>query len=65
MDVSLATAFVGAKTAELQLAIAARMLRMNAETARSVVRIIDAAQENFERLANVAAGVGGNVDISV
>jgi hypothetical protein len=65
MDVALATAFIGAQTAQLQLAIAAKMLRMNAETARSAVQLIEAAQQNMDRLANVAAGVGGNLDISV
>jgi len=65
MDVALATAFVSAKTAEIQLAIAAKMLRMNADTARSVVQLIDAAQQNFDRLANVASGIGENLDISV
>jgi hypothetical protein len=65
MDVALATAFIGAKTAQVQLAIAAKMLRMNAETARSAVQVIEAAQENMDRLANVAAGIGGNLDISV
>ena len=49
MDVALATAIVGARTSEIQLAIAAKMLRMNADTARSAVAIIDAAQENFKR----------------
>jgi hypothetical protein len=65
MDVSLATAFIGARSAELQLAIAAKMLRMNAEAARSAVTLIDAAQENVSRLANVAAGIGENLDVSV
>ena len=65
MDVSLATAFIGARSAELQLAIAAKMLRMNAETARSAVTLIEAAQENVSRLANVAAGIGENLDVSV
>jgi len=66
MDVgALAAAFVGAKTGEVQLAIAAKMLRMNADAAASVVKMIDAAQANMNRLTNVAAGVGGNLDVSV
>ena len=66
MDVgSLATAFIGAKTGQVQLAIAAKMLRMNADNANSIVKIIEAAQQNFDRLANVAAGSGGNLDVSV
>ena len=34
-------------------------------TATSVVQVIEAAQQNMDRLANVAAGIGGNLDISV
>lgn len=62
---ALAAAFVGAKTSELQLAAAAKMLRMNAEAAASIVAVIEAAQQNMDRLANVAAGIGGAVDLSV
>jgi hypothetical protein len=66
MDIGVvATAFVGAKTAELQLAIAAKMLRMNADAAASVAKIIDAAQANMDRLLNVAPGVGATLDVSV
>ena len=65
MDVALATAFIGGKTAQVQLAVAAKMLRMNAESARSIVQVIDAAQQNLDKLANVAAGVGENLDVSV
>jgi hypothetical protein len=56
---------VGAQMSAVQMAIAAKMLRMNADSAASVVQIIDAAQQNMQSLANVAAGVGQNVNISV
>jgi hypothetical protein len=62
---SLAAAMVGAQMSAVQMAIAAKMLRMNADSAASVVQIIDAAQQNMQSLANVAAGVGQNVNISV
>ena len=62
---ALATALIGARVAQVQMAVAAKMLRMNADTARSVVQVIDAAQQNFDRLANVASGIGENLDISV
>jgi hypothetical protein len=61
----LVSAFIGARVGQVQLAVAAKMLRMNADAAQSVVKMIDAAQQNIDRLANVAAGVGGNLDISV
>ena len=61
---ALASALVGAKAAEVQMAFAAKMLKMNADASKSIVQVIEAAQENLNRLANVAAGVGGNLDIS-
>ena len=66
MDVTaLAAALVGARMGQVQMAAAARMMRMNAESAASIVQVIEAKQQNIERLANVAEGVGGNLDISV
>jgi hypothetical protein len=63
MDVAaIASAAIGARVSQAQLAIAAKMLRMNADNAASVVKLIDAAQEN---LANLSAGVGANLDITV
>jgi hypothetical protein len=64
MDTSLVSALVGAQTGRLQLAVAARMLRMNADSASAVTRMVDAAQQNLDKLANVAAGVGTNLDVS-
>jgi hypothetical protein len=61
---SLAAAMVGAQMSQVQMAVAAKMLRMNADAAASVVQIIDAAQQNLQNLANVAAGVGQNVNIT-
>jgi hypothetical protein len=66
MDVgALATAFIGAKTAQVQVAVAAKMMRMNADAAASIVQVLEAAQQNMDKLANVSAGVGQNLDISV
>jgi len=45
--------------------MASRMRRMNAGAATSVVQVIDAAQQNMDRLANVTAGIGGNLDVTV
>ena len=61
---SIAAAFVAAQTSQLQTAIAAKMLKMNADMASSAVQLIDAASQNLDRLANVAAGIGGNLDIT-
>lgn len=65
MDVSsIATAFVGAAAAKVQMAAAAKMMKMNADNERSIATLLEAAQENASSLANVAAGVGGNLDIT-
>jgi hypothetical protein len=68
MDVaSIAAAFIAQQAGQLQMAVAAKMLRMSAESgaAANAVKLIEAAQQNFDRLANVTAGLGGNLDISV
>ncbi|MEA2926469.1 MAG: hypothetical protein QOD25_3591 [Alphaproteobacteria bacterium] len=65
MDIaSIAAAFVGAQAAQLQTAAAAKMLRMNADASADVAKLLEAAQQNFNRLANVAGGIGGNLDIA-
>jgi hypothetical protein len=61
--VSIATAMIGAQTSGAQLALAASMLRMNAENAASIAKVIEAAQQNLTSLAKVAAGVGQNLNV--
>ncbi len=62
---SLTAALSGAQLARAQMAFAARMIRMNADNAASIAQVIEAAQQNVSSLANAAAGVGQNIDISV
>jgi hypothetical protein len=64
-DTALISALISARLAQVQLAAAAKLLRISADGAQSAVQIVEAAQQNFDRLANVAAGVGGNLDLSV
>jgi hypothetical protein len=61
---SLITALMGAQTGMVQLALAARLERMNADQGASVAKLIDAAQKSFDPLANVAAGIGTNLNVS-
>ena len=61
---SIAAAMAGAQMSDAQMAIAAKMLRMNADTASAIVQVLDAAQQNLASLANVAAGVGQNLNIT-
>jgi hypothetical protein len=64
MDLSLVTAMLGAQAGLTQLAVANSMLKMNSDNAASVVKLIDSAQQNMNSLANVAAGIGTNLNIS-
>jgi hypothetical protein len=61
---SLASAAVSAQMSQVQLAVAAKMLRMGADSAKSVVQLVEAAQHNMQSLANIAPGVGQNVNIT-
>lgn len=63
--ISLAAGMINARVAAVQMAAAVRMMKMNADSAGAAAQVIDAAQQNLHRLANVAAGVGQNLDISV
>jgi hypothetical protein len=66
MDIgALASAMIAARVGEVQIAVAARMLRMNADAAASAAKLIDAAEQNVDRLANVAAGIGTELDLTV
>ncbi len=66
MDVSsLAGAMVGAQLGRVQMAAAAKMMKMNADNAAAIIQVIEAAQKNLGQLANAAAGIGQNLDISV
>jgi hypothetical protein len=61
---SLGAALVAAQMARVQLAVAARVARMDAQTGQSVANLIGAAEQNMNQLANVAAGIGTQVDIT-
>jgi len=67
MGTSLISAFISAQVGRFQLAIAAQLMRTdpnNPDTGASVTRLVDAAQQSMEPLANASAGIGTNLDIS-
>jgi hypothetical protein len=64
-SVSVTAAMTGAQHASAQMALAAKMMRMNADAEASVAKLIDSAQQNLQQLANAAVGLGQNVDISI
>ena len=61
---SLITAMIGAQTGMAQLAVAASLARMDANDSSSLTQLVDAAQQSVNSLANVAAGIGTNLDVS-
>jgi hypothetical protein len=61
---SIAAAFVAAQSSQLQVAMAAKMMKMNADASADAAKLLQTASENFDRLANVAGGIGGNLDVS-
>ncbi len=63
MDASLISATMSAQIGLLQLAVAERLAHMNADQGSSVAELVDAAQQNFDPLANAAAGFGTNLDV--
>jgi len=63
--VSLISALIGAQTGEMQLAVAARLARMSdASNSASIAQLVGAADQNANSLANVAANLGTNLDVS-
>lgn len=60
---TLVTVMSGARTSSNKAALAAEMLRMNAQASGRVAKIVESAQANLKSLANVADGVGRNVNI--
>jgi hypothetical protein len=62
---SLISALIGAQTGEMQLAVAARLARMgDPDSGSSIGQLVSAADQSANSLANVAAGLGTNLDIS-
>jgi hypothetical protein len=61
---AIAMALIAAQQGLQQTTIADKILRMNADASNSVVKLLDSGQQNFNSLANVASGVGANVNIA-
>jgi hypothetical protein len=62
---SIAAAFIASQVAELQTAMAAKMVKMNADQGANATKLLDAAQQNMKSLSNVASGIGQNLNITV
>jgi Putative motility protein len=65
MDTSLVTAVLGAQTGALQMQVAATILKSNMDAEKSsVLTLLGAGEQSASSLANVAAGIGGNLDVT-
>ncbi len=66
---NLLSAFFGAQVGRLQLAVAARLARtdpnspVNPDVGPSVSKLVNAAQQSAQPLANAAVMLGTNLDI--
>jgi hypothetical protein len=66
MDVGmLASSFVAARSAQMQLAVAAALIRMDAQQEASIANLVTAASENAQQMAEAAAGLGRHLDLKI
>jgi hypothetical protein len=65
MDMSLVAAAMAAQAGAVQTQVANSVLKSNLDTEKSsVLTLLGAGQQNPASLANVAAGIGGNLNIA-
>ena len=65
MDMSLVSGLLAAQAGSVQMQVAATILKSNMDSEKSaVMTLLGAGAQNASSLANVAAGIGGNLDIS-
>lgn len=63
---SIAAAAAAARQAQVQMALAAKLAKMNAGNQQSVVQLLEAANANMQQAAKAALppGLGTSLDIS-
>jgi len=61
---AIATALLGSQMGQQQADFAMNMLRMKANAASSMAGMLANAVQNANSLANVAGGIGANLNIS-
>jgi hypothetical protein len=62
---AMVTGMLAAQAGKVQMQVAASLMKSNADAEKSAVQtLLGAAQQNMSSLANVAAGVGGSLDIT-
>jgi len=62
---SMVSGLLADQAGKVQMQIAATLMKSNADQEKSaVLTLLGAAQQNISSLANVGAGIGGNLDIT-
>jgi hypothetical protein len=66
MDImSMVSAMLAAQAGNTQMQVAATIMKSNADSQKSaVLTLLGAAQQSMSSLANVGAGIGGNLNVT-
>ena len=65
MDMSLVFAAMALQAGKMQMQVATDIMKSNADAEKSAVQtLLGTGSQSASSLANVAAGVGGNLDVS-
>ncbi len=65
MDMSMVSGLLAAQAGNVQMQVAATILKSNADSEKStVLTLLGAGQQNMSSLANVGAGIGGNLNVT-
>jgi hypothetical protein len=66
MDMSLVSGILASQADSMQMQVAATVLKSNLDAEKSaVMTLLGAGEQNAASLANVAAGIGNNLDVIV
>ena len=62
---SMVSGILAAQAGNVQMQVAAAIIKANADAEKSaVLTLLGAAQQSASSLANVGAGIGGNLDVT-
>jgi hypothetical protein len=62
---AMVTGLLASQAGKVQMQVAASLMKSNMDAQKSAVQtLLGAAQQSMSSLANVAAGVGGNLDVT-
>lgn len=64
MNTAIAASFASSSASQMQIALGAEMLKMNAQAAASIVEVLEETLTTMQQAA-LAPGIGGNLDMSV